>query len=117
MSGVIQKASSIIRRVPRDLIRIYGFHDYHYITCSCYQRKPFMGSVRARDVFVEVFDKVRARYRFDVLNPVKRGLVENHEDWRWSSYRTYAFKERGPVKMDWYFPPYTLGKPRVRMLG
>src|SRR5438874_5675927 len=57
---VIQEVSSIIRRVPRDLIRIYGFHDYHYITCSCYQRKPFMGSVYARDVFVEVFDRVRA---------------------------------------------------------
>ena len=67
---VIQKVSSIIRRVPRDLIRIYGFHDYHYITCSCYQRKPFMGSAYARDVFVEVCDEVRARYRFEVLGYV-----------------------------------------------
>jgi len=45
----------------RDLILIYGFHDYHYITCSCYERTPFMGSVYARDVSVEVFDRVRAR--------------------------------------------------------
>ncbi|PYY24950.1 MAG: hypothetical protein DMG62_00570 [Acidobacteria bacterium] len=67
---VIQKVSPIIRRVPRDLIRIYGFHDYHCITCSCYQRKPFMGSAYARDVFVEVFDRVRARYRFEVLGYV-----------------------------------------------
>ena len=29
-----------------------------------------MGSVCARDVFVDVFDKVRARYRFDVLGYV-----------------------------------------------
>ena len=50
-------------------------------------------------------------------NPIKRGLVENPEDWKWSSYRTYGVKERGTVNMDWYFPPYTLGEPRVRMLG
>jgi len=60
----------LVYNSPRDLIRIYGFHDYHYITCSSYQRKPFMGSVHARDVFVEVFDKVRARYRFEVLRYV-----------------------------------------------
>jgi REP-associated tyrosine transposase len=66
----IHKVSSIIRRVPRDLIRIYGFRDYHYIACSCYQRKPLMGSAYARDVFVEVFDRVRARYYFDVLGYV-----------------------------------------------
>src|SRR5207248_2130074 len=23
-----------------DLIRIYGYHDFHYITCSCYRRQP-----------------------------------------------------------------------------
>jgi putative transposase len=35
-------------------------------------------------------------------NPVARGLVENPEDWRWSSYRSYACGEPGLVRInDW----------------
>src|SRR5258708_16888039 len=30
-------------------------------------------------------------------NPVVRGLVASPEDWRWSSYRSYAYGEAGPV--------------------
>jgi putative transposase len=33
-------------------------------------------------------------------NPVKRGLVVSPELWRWSSYRSYAFGEGGPVVVD-----------------
>jgi putative transposase len=66
-----------------------------------------MSSARARDVFVEVnvysegkfIEKLRYMHR----NLVKRELVDAPEDWHWSSYGTYAFEERGPVKMDWYF--------------
>ena len=28
-------------------------------------------------------------------NPVVRGLVEKPDDWRWSSYRSYAYREDG----------------------
>ena len=31
------------------------------------------------------------------LNPVRAGLVARPEDWRWSSYRFYAFGERNPL--------------------
>ena len=35
-------------------------------------------------------------------NPVVRGLVANPEDWRWSSYRSYAYGEAGLVRInDW----------------
>ena len=35
-------------------------------------------------------------------NPVVRGLVASPEDWRWSSYRTYAYGEAGLVRInDW----------------
>ena len=30
-------------------------------------------------------------------NPVQRGLVREPEEWRWSSFRYYAFGECGPV--------------------
>jgi hypothetical protein len=33
-------------------------------------------------------------------NPVKRGLAESPEVWRWSSYRAYAFLERGSVRVN-----------------
>jgi putative transposase len=33
-------------------------------------------------------------------NPVKRGLVLEPEQWKWSSYRSYAYQEEGPVKID-----------------
>ncbi len=33
-------------------------------------------------------------------NPVRRGLVLEPGQWRWSSYRFYAFQELGPVFID-----------------
>jgi putative transposase len=35
-------------------------------------------------------------------NPVRRGLVDSPETWRWSSYRSYALGECGLVRLnDW----------------
>lgn len=35
-------------------------------------------------------------------NPVVRGLVEEPDQWRWSSYRCYAYGETGMVRInDW----------------
>ena len=189
-----------LRRNP--LRRYYGQGDLHFITTSCYRRKPLLGTARARDVFLTVLEQVRRRYRFDVIgfvvmpehvhlllgeperknpsvvmqvlkqtvadrllgkprrknsaqielwkspvqlnhfwqrrsydfnvfserktveklkymhrNPVRRGLVSAPELWRWSSYRMYAFAERGPVSMDWMFPPYAMKRSRVRRFG
>ena len=43
-------------------------------------------------------EKLRHMHR----NPVKRGLVEAPDLWRWSSFRSYAYREAGPVKvLDW----------------
>lgn len=33
-------------------------------------------------------------------NPVKRGLVLEPEQWKWSSYRSYAYEEEGLVKIN-----------------
>jgi putative transposase len=41
-------------------------------------------------------EKLRYMHR----NPVKRGLVESPEQWRWSSYRHYRLDEAGPVSVD-----------------
>ena len=33
-------------------------------------------------------------------NPVVRGLVQEPEQWPWSSYRSYAFGEEGAVRIN-----------------
>jgi len=35
--------------------------------------------------------------RYGDLNPVRAGIVRSPKDWRWSSYRHYAFGERNPL--------------------
>ena len=51
-------------------------------------------------------EKLRYMHR----NPVKRGLVESPELWKWSSFRAYTSGEGGPVKVnDW-----TVLKMKVR---
>jgi putative transposase len=172
--------------MTRGLTRYYGSGHLHFITCSCYQRQPLLGSAIRRDLFLKVLEEVRQRYQFVVVgyvvmpehfhllisepqdrtpsvvmqalklgfarrilaeqqrrrgrpqsvpfeeppqhvwqprfydfniwsgrkrieklrymhrNPVKRLLVSSPELWAWSSYRAYAFGERGPVRVnDW----------------
>jgi putative transposase len=41
-------------------------------------------------------EKLRYMHR----NPVARGLVREPEQWRWSSYRQYAYGEAGPVRIN-----------------
>ncbi len=41
-------------------------------------------------------EKLRYMHR----NPVKRGLVESPEQWRWSSYRSYLLGEPGLVQVN-----------------
>jgi len=41
-------------------------------------------------------EKLRYMHR----NPVKRGLVDAPEQWRWSSYRHYCLDEAGSVQVN-----------------
>jgi len=172
--------------MPNRLHRYYGAGYLHFITTSCYQRRPLLGTARNRDLFLQVLESVRRRYRFVVIgyvvmpehvhlligeaqrgnpsvvmqalkqgfarrllgrlrrstdprqsllwntataegrvwqhrfydfvvftakkrvekldymhhNPVKRGLVLEPEQWKWSSYRDYGLDERGPVLVN-----------------
>jgi len=167
------------------LQRFYGAGYLHFITFSCYQRRPLLDDARRRDLFLTILEETRQAYRFVILgyvampehvhlligeperanpsvviqaakqrvaqsvigalraehpstpwpwrdsagechfwqrrfydfvvwtekkvteklnymheNPVKRGLVAKPEDWRWSSFRHYAFGEVGPVLVN-----------------
>lgn len=44
--------------------------------------------------------KHREKLRYIHRNPVKRGLVESPEQWKWSSFRAYAYGELGPVLVN-----------------
>jgi putative transposase len=164
--------------MPWGLKRYYGTGSLHFITWSCYRRKPLLGNPARRDLVLTAVELMRVRYRFAVIgyvlmpehvhllisepfisepttgdpskiiqavklsvsrrlaiggefsgrfwqsrfydfnlwgqqkeveklkymhrNPVVRGLVASPEDWRWSSYRSYAHGEAGLVRInDW----------------
>jgi putative transposase len=160
--------------MPHGLKRYYGAGDFHFITASCYQRKPLLNTPERRDLFLQVLENTRRKYRFLVLgyvvmpehfhllisepregtpsvvvqalkigfvrrllsgrehsgariwqrrfydfnvwtpkkrieklryihrNPVTRRLVPAPEEWGWSSFRSYAYGETGPVRInDW----------------
>jgi putative transposase len=140
--------------------------DLHFVTFSCYQRRPYLAFRAARNLFEEALEQMRQRYEFYVIgyvvmpehvhllvsepasfplakallalklsiskkssqrpfwqpryydfnvfssgkhveklryihrNPVKRGLVAEPIDWRWSSFRHYATGERGTVEIE-----------------
>jgi putative transposase len=56
--------------VPNRLHRYYGAGYSHFVTTSCYQRLPLLGSPRNRDLFLDVLEQVRRRYRFVVVGYV-----------------------------------------------
>jgi putative transposase len=56
--------------MPNRLHRYYGAGYLHFITTSCYQRRPLLGSRQNRDLFLEVMEQVRRRYHFVVVGYV-----------------------------------------------
>ena len=52
------------------LRRYYGSGDLHFVTFSCYRRRAFLGTARARNRFVKILDEVRCRHEFSVLGYV-----------------------------------------------
>jgi len=58
-----------------------------------WQKRYFDRNLRDYEEFVE---KLQYIHR----NPVKRGLVERGEDWKWSSFRHYAMREDCGVEIE-----------------
>jgi len=160
--------------MPSELKRLHHSGQSHFITFTCYWRRPHMESAGACEMFVAALERARVRYRFRVYgfvvmpehvhlliseperetvanaiqslkissslrtaaerecdgrrsplwqkryydrnirdydefveklryfhrNPVKRGLVERAEDWKWSSFRHYAQREDCGVEIE-----------------
>jgi putative transposase len=60
---------------------------------SFWQKRYYDRNVRDMREFM-----VKLRYLH--RNPVKRGLVKEAGDWKWSSFRHYAFREMGVVEIE-----------------
>jgi putative transposase len=52
------------------LQRHYGKGDLHFITFSCYQRQPLLGTPSARNLFFQVLDELHIRHEFLILGYV-----------------------------------------------
>jgi putative transposase len=50
--------------------RFYGGKDLHFLTFSCYQRQPLFNNVALCDLFLQILERVRRRYRLVVLGYV-----------------------------------------------
>jgi putative transposase len=130
--------------MPWGLERWHGGHDLHFITFSCYDSQPLLATAQRRDLFLEgerrrqhrseriesgpqriwqaryydfnvcTADKRVEKLRYIHRNPVKRGLVEAPELWRWSSFRAYAYQEKGPVGINrWRVPSLRPSKQQL----
>jgi putative transposase len=56
--------------MTKGLKRYYGTGDLHFVTCSCYGRRPWLGTAPRRDLFLKILEETPQRYRFVVLGYV-----------------------------------------------
>jgi putative transposase len=56
--------------MPTRLKRFYSLKHLHFITCTCYHRLPLLSSPPSRDLFLQVLEQTRQRYRFVVVGYV-----------------------------------------------
>lgn len=50
--------------MPKRLQRHYGQKHLHFVTFCCYQRRRYLETVRARNLFVKVLGEVRTKFNF-----------------------------------------------------
>ncbi len=64
------------------------------------ERRRAFWQARSYDFDVWSAKKRAEKLRYMHRNPVKRGLVESPEQWRWSSYRHCLLDEAGSVRVN-----------------
>lgn len=75
-------------------------------------QRPFW-QARYYDFNVFTARKHVEKLRYIHRNPVKRGLVKEPQDWRWSSFRHYAIGERGTVEIESFWTEALREKARL----
>jgi len=79
----------------------------HFLKLSFSKRLPLAGKTvgtfwqkRYYDRNIRDDVEFQRKLRYLHRNPVKRGLCERADDWKWSSFRHYAFHEKGIVDIE-----------------
>jgi putative transposase len=57
------------------------------------------------------------KVRYIHNNPVRRGLVTEPDQWQWSSYRSYAYREVGAVRINFQEKPAAIKMIEVQSFG
>lgn len=61
------------------------------------------------DRFVRHEKEFQSRLMYMHLNPLRRGLVSNPEEWRWSSFNNFALEKekvaKCPIQIDYVLLP------------
>ncbi len=65
---------------------------------NCSKHKVWQDSYWDKNIFSERF--LRQRLNYIHRNPVRAGLVENAEDYPYSSYRNYALGDHSLIEID-----------------
>jgi len=59
--------------------------EFHFLTFSCYRRRPYLSTVAAMELFEDALERVRLRYLFAVAGyvvmPEHVHLLVNEPDW------------------------------------
>ena len=56
--------------MTQGLRRFQHTGSFHFLTFSCYQRRPYLGRAAARDIFIAALERMRIRYAFVVVGYV-----------------------------------------------
>jgi putative transposase len=56
--------------MTKGLVRYQESGQLHFVTFSCYQRRPYLRTARARDLFERSLESMRSRYHFCVVGYV-----------------------------------------------
>ena len=63
----VQRVGSWFSLMPKNIRRATGRGDLHFITFCCYQRRALLGTVRARNLAVQILGEVRRKYGFALV--------------------------------------------------
>jgi len=97
--------------MPWGLKRYYGTGCLHFITWSCYRRKPLLGNPARRDLVLTILELMRVRYRFAVVGyvvmpehvhllisePLIGDPQRQFRRWSWAFPGGWPYRENSPV--------------------
>jgi putative transposase len=108
-------------------IRYHQTGEFHFLTFSCYRRRPYLSTVAAMELFENALERVRLRYLFVVsgyvVMPEHVHLLVNEPQRALLSKAVQALKlsvsMRGRERPFWqaHYYDFTMGAPGPSPLG